>query len=101
MSDRLQEAKQYYDFDDTVLNGMYDIGLGRWLISELEQSRAELKQSEEAEALIMEWKDWAEKQRRHRKWALKKARSYLHNPCATVVYAGGEGRMRVMGDKDE
>ena len=39
-------------------------------------------------------------QRRHRKWALKKARSYLHNPCATVVYAGGEGRMRVVEDKE-
>ena len=23
-----------------------------------------------------------DKQRRHRKWALKKARSYLHKPCS-------------------
>ena len=47
------------------------------------------------------WYDSDKRQRRHRKWALKKARSYLHNPCATVVYAGGEGRIRVMEDKDE
>ena len=69
-----------------------------WLISELEKCHAENKELEDqAKWLRHIWRDElvkAGKQRRHRKWALKKAKSYLRNPCATFVFAGGESRVR-------
>jgi len=93
MSDRLEEIKGRYDwhnqngdfFYEAVICGekvqlVKDMG---WLISELEKCRAERKVEQEkyltwiAKGLLtaQEWKDEADKQRRHRKWALKKARN--------------------------
>ena len=41
MSDKLEEAKQYFSLTLSSEITEYSIGLSRWLISELEQSRAE------------------------------------------------------------
>jgi len=71
----------------------------KWLRHIWRQEREELKT---CRVLVKYWTDHADtietglrRHRRHRKWALKKAKSYLRNPCVTVTCAGGETRSRV------
>ena len=89
---RTKKAEKMWQQATGKHNTLPDLGvLLDWLMGEVKHQKS----------VSQIWYDSDKRQRRHRKWALKKARSYLHNPCATVVYAGGEGRIRVMEDKDE
>ena len=140
MSDRLEEIKHRIEI--TCIAGKYADGLSvedkYWLISELDQSRAENKEiwavfdlqatrTKKAETMwqqatgkhstlpdlgvLLDWlmgeikrlnkmqpianvtlsddakhfEGLAEKQRRHRKWAIKEARHYLHFCCDWLV----------------
>ena len=88
---RTKKAEKMWQQATGKHNTLPDLGvLLDWLMGEVKHQKS----------VSQIWYDSDKRQRRHRKWALKEARSYLHNPCATVVYAGGEGRMRVVEDKE-